>query len=57
MPYFLDFNQKWMDAVLPHLVDGGILGSFIDWRGLPITHAATDGAVCSTRVQNAAIFT
>jgi hypothetical protein len=22
---FLDFNQKWMDAVLPYLVDGGIL--------------------------------
>jgi DNA modification methylase len=37
---FLDFNQKWMDAVLPHLVDGGILGTFIDWRGLPIAHAA-----------------
>jgi DNA modification methylase len=37
---FLAFNQKWMDAVLPHLVDGGILGTFIDWRGLPIAHAA-----------------
>jgi DNA modification methylase len=37
---FLDFNQKWMDAVLPHLVDGGILGTFIDWRGLPIVHSA-----------------
>jgi DNA modification methylase len=37
---FLDFNQKWMDAVLPYLVDGGILGTFIDWRGLPIAHAA-----------------
>jgi DNA modification methylase len=36
---FLDFNQKWMDAVLPHLVDGGILGTFIDWRGLPIVHS------------------
>src|SRR6476646_3671020 len=23
---FLDFNRKWMDAVLAHLVDGGILG-------------------------------
>jgi len=29
-----------MDAVLPYLVDGGILGTFIDWRGLPIAHAA-----------------
>lgn len=37
---FLDFNQKWMDAVLPYLIDGGILGTFIDWRGLPIAHAA-----------------
>jgi DNA modification methylase len=37
---FLDFNQKWIDAVLPYLVDGGILGTFIDWRGLPIVHAS-----------------
>jgi DNA modification methylase len=37
---FLEFNQKWMDAVLLYLVDGGILGTFIDWRGLPIAHAA-----------------
>lgn len=37
---FLDFNQKWMNAVLPHLADGGILGTFIDWRGLPIVHSA-----------------
>jgi DNA modification methylase len=37
---FLEFNQKWVDAVLPHLMDGGILGTFIDWRGLPIAHAA-----------------
>jgi hypothetical protein len=36
---FLDFNRKWMDAALPHLVDGGILGTFIDWRGLPIVHS------------------
>lgn len=37
---FLDFNQKWMDAVLPYLIEGGLLGTFIDWRGLPIAHAA-----------------
>jgi DNA modification methylase len=37
---FLEFNQKWMHAFLPHLIDGGILGTFIDWRGLPIAHAA-----------------
>jgi DNA modification methylase len=37
---FLEFNQNWIKAVFPHLVDGGLLGSFIDWRGLPIAHAA-----------------
>ena len=37
---FLDFNQRWIGAVLPHLIDGGIFGTFIDWRGLPIVHAA-----------------
>jgi DNA modification methylase len=37
---FLQFNQEWMKAVLPHLLDGGILDTFIDWRGLPIAHAA-----------------
>ena len=37
---FEDFNRKWMAAVFPHLVDGGILGTFIDWRGLPIVHTA-----------------
>ena len=37
---FLDFNRDWIAAALPHLVDGGILGTFIDWRGLPTVHAA-----------------
>jgi DNA modification methylase len=37
---FLEFNQRWMQAVLPYLVEGAILGTFIDWRGLPIVHAA-----------------
>ena len=40
---FLDFNQKWIKAVLPHLGEGGILGTFIDWRGLPIAHSAATG--------------
>ena len=40
---FLDFNQKWMDAALPYLVDGGILGTFIDWRGMPVVHTAATG--------------
>jgi DNA modification methylase len=39
-PQFLDFAQKWMDTVLPHIIDGGILGTFIDWRGLPMVHTA-----------------
>jgi hypothetical protein len=37
---FLDFNKRWMSAVLPHLMEGGLLGTFIDWRGLPSVHAA-----------------
>jgi hypothetical protein len=37
---FLAFNEAWMAAVLPHLSDGGILGTFIDWRGLPTVHSA-----------------
>lgn len=34
------FNTAWMQASLPHLRNGGILGTFIDWRGYPIVHAA-----------------
>jgi DNA modification methylase len=37
---FPEFNQKWIDAVFPFLVDGGLLGTFIDWRALPIVHAS-----------------
>jgi DNA modification methylase len=37
---FLNFNRRWIGAVLPHLADGGVFGTFIDWRGLPIVHAA-----------------
>jgi len=37
---FLEFNHSWMEAVLPYLIEGGILGTFIDWRGLPIAHTA-----------------
>jgi ParB-like nuclease family protein len=37
---FLDFNGKWMEAVLPDLVDGGILGTLIEWRALPLIYAA-----------------
>ena len=34
------FHRKWIEAVLPNLVDGGLLGTFIDWRSLSIVHAA-----------------
>jgi len=37
---FLAFNEAWMAAVLPYLCDGGVFGTFIDWRGQPIVHAA-----------------
>jgi DNA modification methylase len=37
---FLAFNDTWMAAVLPYLCDGGVFGSFIDWRGAPIVHSA-----------------
>jgi DNA modification methylase len=37
---FLAFNEAWMKAVLPHLHDGGVLGTFIDWRGYTTASAA-----------------
>jgi len=37
---FLSFHRKWIEAVLPCLADGGLLGTFIDWRSLPRVHAA-----------------
>jgi hypothetical protein len=37
---FLAFNEAWMAAVLPCLRDGGVFGSFIDWRGYPTVHSA-----------------
>jgi DNA modification methylase len=36
---FLGFNIAWMEAALAHL-DGGVLGTFIDWRGAPTVNAA-----------------
>jgi DNA modification methylase len=39
---FLAFNEAWMAVVLPYLCDGGICGTFIDWRGLStVSSAAT----------------
>jgi DNA modification methylase len=37
---FLAFNEAWTAAVLPYLCDGGVCGTFIDWRGSPIVHSA-----------------
>ena len=37
---FLVFNEAWMAAVLPYLCEGGVCGSFIDWRGLPTVYSA-----------------
>jgi hypothetical protein len=33
---FVAFNEDWMTTVLSHLRDGGIIGTFIDWRRPPI---------------------
>ncbi len=37
---FLAFNEAWIGAVLPYLCDGGVFGSFIDWRGCPTVNTA-----------------
>jgi DNA modification methylase len=42
-PEFSGFNSSWMGASLAHLCDGGLIGTFIDWRGFPLVHAAAFG--------------
>jgi DNA modification methylase len=37
---FLAFNEAWIGTVLPYLSDGGVMGTFIDWRGYPTVFAA-----------------
>jgi DNA modification methylase len=37
---FYVFNEAWMAACCPHLCDGALFGTFIDWRGYPTAHAA-----------------
>jgi DNA modification methylase len=37
---FLRFNEAWMKEVLNYLADGGVFGTFIDWRGNPTVHSA-----------------
>lgn len=39
---FETFNTRWMEAALRHLVDGGILGTFIDWRGSRTVETAAE---------------
>jgi DNA modification methylase len=34
------FNLAWIGVAVPHLIDGGIFGTFIDWRGLPSVYGA-----------------
>jgi DNA modification methylase len=37
---FLAFNEAWMAAALCCLCDGGVFGSFIDWRGYSTVNSA-----------------
>ena len=37
---FLAFNGAWIAAVLPYLCDGGVFGTFIDWRRFADVHLA-----------------
>ena len=37
---YLAFNADWIQAALSHMHDGAVLGTFIDWRGLPTVHTA-----------------
>jgi hypothetical protein len=41
---YLAFNVAWIGAALPFLADGAVLGTFIDWRGYPVVHAAATSA-------------
>ena len=39
---FRTFNAAWMEAAARYLMDGGVLGTFIDWRGYPTVQAAAE---------------
>lgn len=41
---FLTFNKSWIGAAILHLCEGGLLGTFIDWRGYPLVHTAATEA-------------
>ena len=37
---FSNFNASWMSAASRHVVDGGLLATFIDWRAYPLVNDA-----------------
>jgi DNA modification methylase len=37
---FRTFNLEWIRTTLLHLVEGGVFGTFIDWRGLHVVQYA-----------------
>jgi DNA modification methylase len=37
---FLAFNRSWIAAALPHLVEGAVFGTFIDWRSVHVVQSA-----------------
>jgi DNA modification methylase len=37
---FLTFNRSWIEVALPHLVDGAVFGTFIDWRSVHVVQRA-----------------
>jgi len=39
---YLTFNTAWIEAAERHLIDGGVLATFIDWRGYPTIHQAAE---------------
>ena len=41
---FQAFNQAWIGAALRHLADGGVLATFIAWRGLGSVCTAAEAA-------------
>ncbi len=41
---FGSFNETWIGQALRYLVDGGVLATFIDWRGLGSVSAAAEAA-------------
>jgi DNA modification methylase len=41
---FGEFNSSWIAAVSSHVCDGGMVATFIDWRGYHIVHAAATNA-------------